>query len=213
VSRFCRQSSVVALTGDGGDEVFGGYKWYESYPVRRRARLPGARLLQPGVSEAKNWKGPLGRAFGRLEWSLLDDLPLYVKNLRGLLRSDKRAYARRWSIDPDYDDYWHLRRYWREDLPLMTRMQFLDFHTILPDKFLTKVDRVSMSAFRWPRTSVVPGALRKGFSGSRTASSYRARSSSVARKALACRADSGRAHSPRGSRSRRKCSADCIRTR
>ncbi|MEO2017155.1 MAG: asparagine synthase-related protein, partial [Fuerstiella sp.] len=49
-------------------------------------------------------------------------------------------------IDDDYDDCWHYRQHWRADLPVLTRLQYLDFHTYLPDDILTKVDRASMAA-------------------------------------------------------------------
>ena len=48
-------------------------------------------------------------------------------------------------VDPDYDSAWYFRKFWRPDLPLLTRLQYLDFHTYLPDDILTKVDRASMA--------------------------------------------------------------------
>jgi asparagine synthase (glutamine-hydrolysing) len=44
-----------------------------------------------------------------------------------------------------YDDLWHFRLYWREDLDPVKRMQWADLHTYLPGDLLTKVDRASMA--------------------------------------------------------------------
>ena len=63
----------------------------------------------------------------------------------GMSTPAKRGYARELGIPRDYDDWWHYREYWREDLPLRTRLQLVDFHTFLPGLVLTKVDRTSMA--------------------------------------------------------------------
>jgi len=63
----------------------------------------------------------------------------------GLIKEEKQYYRKLFNIKDDYDDYWYFRKYYKEDLSLFTRLQYLDFNTFLPDDVLTKVDRVSMS--------------------------------------------------------------------
>ena len=66
--------------------------------------------------------------------------------MSGMSSGEKRGYRDRVEIPTDYDDWWHYRAHWREDLPLRTRLLLVDFHTYMPDMVLTKVDRTSMAA-------------------------------------------------------------------
>jgi len=148
VCALAREQSKVTLTGDGGDEVFGGYLWYATVArkTKRVASLPRfmRRMLRwlPAAFGDGAFKRILNdaRAYG-----FEDGVALYA-SVRNRPSSEAKARFRRaLDIPCDYDDFWSYRRYYREELPLMTRLQYMDFHTYLPDQLLTKVDRASMS--------------------------------------------------------------------
>ncbi len=147
VCAFARGEVTVALSGDGGDELFGGYRWYESH-ARLRSRQRRLRPVLPArffqrLRRPERLARSLRGRYGRL--SLYDPLELYGALLGGLAREEKEPWKARWNIPGDYDDYWFFRQHWKPELGQLRSLQFLDFHTYLPEDILTKVDRVSMA--------------------------------------------------------------------
>ena len=147
VSSVARERVTVVLTGDGSDEVFGGYSTYKRF-ARFSAWPSWPRAFDRSVVRLRHRlhrRNPLNRLLRVVETAMSSDAELWAKIMHGMSPAAKSEYRERFGIERDYDDWWHYRRYWREDLPVLTRLQFLDFHTYLPGCILTKVDRASMA--------------------------------------------------------------------
>ena len=156
VSQLARKHVTVALSGDGGDETFGGYRRYRLHMMEERMRA----ALPHGMR--KPLFGLLGRVYPKADWA-----PRVLRaktTFEGMARSSVEAYFHSMcfvrapmrqqlysaSLKRELAGYTaeevfhhHARRAQTDD-PLAL-IQYIDTQTYLVGDINTKVDRASMA--------------------------------------------------------------------
>ena len=149
VSKMARKHVTVVLSGDGGDEVFAGYRRYLwANDMTRYDLVPSSmKRLVFGGPAALMPDGMRGK--GMLRHMSKDPFQRYAGlnthadagYLEGLLSAELLGELKGLELP----GYWNIRRFYESmDGDYLSKIQYSDTKTYLAEDILTKVDRASM---------------------------------------------------------------------
>jgi asparagine synthase (glutamine-hydrolysing) len=168
VSQLAREHVKVVLSGDGGDELFGGYDAYQAQELAQRfawagdAVMPAVAAVAAALPPTDKKKGLVNKfkRFAQGATVAPDDLAHYRWMVYLAPRAKRRLYTSRLQNALTASDVYApvrdaLQRYGHDDL--LNRQLYTDLSLYLADDILVKVDRMSMATSLETRAPFLDG--------------------------------------------------------
>jgi asparagine synthase (glutamine-hydrolysing) len=146
VAQLAAEDVKVALSGEGGDELFGGYYTYAADLLAERAGW-GAPLLRPVVERLPSSSARASFDYKAKRFVRAAHLPPLERHhgWKEIFSPDARAELTGRSNGADPVDLLRARFAETEGAELLARLQDVDLGTYLVDDLLVKTDRASMA--------------------------------------------------------------------
>jgi len=146
VSKLAAEDVKVALSGEGGDELFGGYYTYVADQLAERVG-PLAALARPVIEKLPSSNRKLSFDYKAKRFARAAHLPALERHhgWKEIFSADARAELRGERSPFDPLGVYRERFAATEGHELLTRLQDVDFGIYLVDDLLTKTDRASMA--------------------------------------------------------------------
>lgn len=144
VAREAKKHVTVVLSGEGADELFGGYNIYrEPHSLRHFNKLP------TGVKEGLNSfskmlpDGTRGKSFLERGTTSIEDR--YIGNAKIFLEAEKKELLKNYQTKWDYKNVTKELYSNIQHLDDVHKMQYIDMHTWLRGDILVKADKMTMA--------------------------------------------------------------------